>query len=58
MTRSFLLYHKNFQNRTDFSADIVQMTQRLGTKLFNLNSKCLKYSVHRFSFNQVAIQGP
>lgn len=49
MTRSFLLYHKNFQNRKDFSADVVQMTQRLGTNLSNLNLKCLKYSVHWLS---------
>lgn len=49
MTRPFLLYHKNFQNRKGFSADVVQVTQRLGTKLSNLNLKCLKYSVHRLS---------
>lgn len=49
MTRSFLLYHKNFQNRKGFSADVVQVTQRLGTKLSNSNLKCLKYSVHWLS---------
>lgn len=57
MTRSLLLYHKNFQNRMDFSADVVQVTQRLGTKPFKLSFKCLKYSVHLLPFNQVAIQG-
>jgi len=46
MTKSLLLYHKNFQDRMDFSADVVQVTQRLGTKPFNLSFNCLKYSVN------------
>ena len=57
MTKSLLLYHKNFQDRMDFSADVVQVTQRLGTKPFNLSFNCLKYSVNWLSFNELAIQG-